>query len=62
MTRNELLEAIMTLGHVDRDAAEHVVNVYKSHRLVTYNAHDGYRLKDGACLDAEVIARVAVRH
>lgn len=56
MTRQTLVNAIVTNGNVPEFQAEQLVDYYRRViRVATFNVHDGYQLRHGALLDRDVI-------
>ena len=59
MTKQALLDVLATNGRIDERTAEHVIEIYRRAKVLTFNAHDGYQIKHGAFFDAETIQRAA---
>jgi hypothetical protein len=55
MTYVSMLQIIIRNGGVDGIAAKRVADYYCKHKLVKYNAHDGYRIMHGALFDHDII-------
>lgn len=57
MTRDTMIETLTSRGGISIADAELVLGHYRKVRVVTQNAHDGYRVTHGAFFDRPVIRR-----
>lgn len=57
MTRTSLIYALMKNADISEAEADLVVRHYVKIKVLTFNVHDGFRMKHGAFFDRDVIER-----
>ena len=58
MTRDTFINTCIRFSNCSNDDAEKVLGYYRKHKIVTFNAHDGYKIIHGGYFDKDVILRV----
>jgi hypothetical protein len=57
MTRQTVLETLISQGEITPTEAEQVFSTYRKIKALKYNAHDGYQLAHGGFFDRATIHR-----
>lgn len=57
MTRAAFVDFVVGSSDLTESDAETVLDFYVRQKVATYNVHDGYNVKHGAFMDADVLER-----